>query len=202
MSSKHKLVLASLALLLGGGVFVGTLVRAALFVPPEAEAPAALQAARGLSVSAEPRDHPERLLIPRIGVDAAVQSVGIAKSGNMAVPSNYSDTGWYRYCPAPGFRGSAVLDGHVDNGFALPGVFKRLNELKAGDEIIVRAQNGVERRFAVTGVQTYHYRDVPVDLVFNRADVARLNLVTCEGAWIAGEKTYDQRLVVYAVLQE
>jgi len=41
---------------------------------------------------------------------------------------------------------------------------------------------------------------VPLQKLFLQNDKARLNLVTCDGAWIAGEKTYNRRLVVYAEL--
>jgi sortase A len=192
-----KFFLATLLLVGGVGVFAVVGVRALTVSPVEPEAPAPKEA-RGPTAPAE--DRPARLLIPSIGIDAVVQHVGIGKSGNMAVPTNYTDAGWYRYGTAPGYRGSAVMDGHVDNGLALPGVFKRLSELTKGDELVVITAGGEELHFTVTDTQTYHYQEVPIDTLFNRADKARLNLITCEGAWISGEKTYDHRLVIYAEL--
>src|SRR6185369_4384139 len=59
---------------------------------------------------------PTRLRIETAGVNAPVQRVGVGKSGNMAVPTNYTDVGWYREGVVPGEAGSAVIDGHVDNG--------------------------------------------------------------------------------------
>jgi sortase (surface protein transpeptidase) len=149
---------------------------------------------------AQKEELPEQLRIPILGIDALVQHVGLTKSGKMAVPTNFTDVGWYRYGTAPGFVGSAVIDGHVDNGLRLPGVFKKLNGLAVGDEIFVRTAAGAELRFVVQEVAVYGYKEVPTEVLFNRADTARLNLVTCDGAWVAGEKTYDKRLVVYAVL--
>ena len=69
-----------------------------------------------LSIDADP---PLRLLIPKIKVNATIQHVSITKKGAMAVPTNYTDVGWYRLCTIPGHTGSAVIDGHVDNGFGI-----------------------------------------------------------------------------------
>jgi sortase A len=194
-ASKLKFFVATLLLVGGVGVFATVAARATIMPPVEPEAPAP-KAAQGSSVPAE--DRPVRLRIPRIGVDANVQHVGLGKSGNMAVPTNYSDAGWYRYGPAPGYLGSAVLDGHVDNGLGLAGVFKRLEELQIGDDIFIDTQGGETLHFVVGERQVYEHAAVPTDRLFNRKDKARLNLVTCEGDWIASEKTYDHRLVVYA----
>lgn len=150
----------------------------------------------------EPSDHPARLRIPALEVDAHVQEVGITASGNMATPNNFTDVGWYKYGTPPGFTGSAVIAGHVDNGLALPGVFKHLGDIQIGDDIYVESSGGEERRFRVVEIQTYPYTHVPRDVLFARRDAARLNLITCEGAWVWGERTYDRRLVVYAELAE
>jgi sortase A len=193
---KTKTLAAWLLLGVGASVFGVTLAQATLVSPVEPEIPIV----EAPATPAQTADKPARLRIASLGVDAHVQHVGVGKSGNMAVPSNYSDAGWYRYGTTPGFRGSAVLDGHVDNGLSLPGVFARLNELKPGDAIEVESASGEVKTFVVEEVVVYPYRDVPLQKVFNRDDTARLNLVTCEGAWIHGEKTYDHRLVVYATL--
>lgn len=179
-------------------MFCSVLARAVFFVPPEPEIPAPAEA-RGLAKVA-PGGYPVRLRIPVLGIDANVQDVGIAQSGHMAVPNNYTDVGWYRYGPAPGSQGSAVIDGHVDNGLSLPGVFKKLNEIALGDEIVIRTARGAEYRYAVTDIELYDYRQVPVEQLFDQSGPARLALITCDGAWVAGEKTYDHRLVVYAAL--
>lgn len=197
---KNRKTLAALLLLgLGAGVFCVTLVRATILPPIEEEGPAPSSKAATQSLALD-TDKPARLRIPALGVDAAVQHVGIGKSGNMAVPTNFTDVGWYRFGTVPGFTGSAVMDGHVDNGLALAGVFKHLSELKVGDEVTVETKGGETKRFRVIEMTTYNYKEVPTEKLFNRADGARLNLVTCDGAWIAGEKTYDQRLIVYTVL--
>lgn len=178
-------------------VFGATLVRA-LYYAPESEVPVPIESAPVEEVSEG--GQPARLSIPSIEVDAEVQYVGITKAGNMGVPSNYTDVGWYKYGTVPGQRGSAVIDGHVDNGLGLPGVFKDLKTLKVGDSVYVETKNGTKIRFIVVKVATYGYKDVPNDLLFERNDARRLNLITCSGSWVRSEKTYDERVVVYTVL--
>lgn len=147
-----------------------------------------------------PKEEPKHFLVPRIDIDAHIQYVGVNAKGNMATPSNFSDVAWYKYGTVPGQMGSAVIDGHVDNGLGLAGVFKRLGELEVGDDVYIETKEGRRLHFRVIRIADYHYLNVPVEELFNRADGTYLNLVTCEGNWIKGEKTYDQRLVVYTKL--
>jgi sortase A len=145
---------------------------------------------------------PRRLRIPDLGIDTDVQYVGVTRSGNMAVPNNYTDVGWYKYGSVPGEVGSAVMAGHETNGFALDGVFKRLNELSIGDDIYVVRNDGSELHFKVMAKEIYPYDAGPVEKIFDVNDAARLNLITCIGDWIPEKKTNDKRLVVFTRLVE
>jgi sortase A len=140
---------------------------------------------------------PMHLQIPALSIDAAVQHVGIAKSGAMAVPTNFTDVGWYRLGTVPGQKGSAVVDGHVDNGLALPGVFKHLSDINVGDSVYIQTRSGEKLHFVVYKKELYPYKDVPAADVFAAGDFAHLNLITCGGSWVQRDKTYDKRLVVY-----
>lgn len=142
---------------------------------------------------------PTRLQIPSLNIDASVQHVGITTSGAMGIPSNFSDVAWYKYGPVPGQYGSAVIDGHFDNGLGLPGVFKDLAEIKQGDDVFVQTSSGSLLRFMVTRVATYPYTDVPTAEVFGLDDRARLHLITCSGRWVRSDKTYNERVVVYTI---
>lgn len=184
--------------LVGAIVFAGAFSRAFWYAPEtEIELPDATKSQATGDVAL-----PARLHIPSLGIEAQVQHVGITAKGNMAAPSNYSDVGWYKYGTVPGTRGSAVIAGHVDNGLGLPGVFKKLRTLKAGEEFILETETGEELRFVIEDIQTYPYKEVSGTLLFNRDDVARLNLITCEGSWVGADRTYDERLVVFAKLAE
>jgi sortase A len=193
--ARMKRTLALIITLIAVGVFGYTLIRAVYLAPNDGQ-----QVPRGAQVQVGPVEEPDRLLIPTLGIDAHVQSVGITRKGNMGVPSNFTDAAWYRYGTAPGQTGSAVIDGHVDNGFALAGVFKHLGDLKPGDDVFVRTKEGNELHFKVEEIASYQITDVPLETLFARNDRPRLNLITCTGSWLSNQKTYNQRLVVYTVL--
>lgn len=178
-------------------VFGATLVHALWYAPESGPAvPASLETAPVVATSSQP----ERLRIPSVGVNAAVQYVGINAQGNMRAPDNFTDVAWYDLGTVPGQLGSAVIDGHVDNGLGLAGVFKHLDEIKVGDSIYVDTKAGQTLRFVVTDIDLYPYQSVPVQKLFGQKDAARLNLITCGGSWVSGGDTYDHRLVIYSVL--
>ena len=144
--------------------------------------------------------YPSRLLIPSLHINANVQKVGVKKDGSMGTPNNFTDVAWYKNGVIPGDIGSAVIDGHVDNGLALAGVFKHLTDIKVGDDIYVVTAAGDKVHFVVTAVDFYNYKFVPVEDIFNNKDGSHLRLITCSGTWVPGERTYNERLVVTAVL--
>ncbi len=145
---------------------------------------------------------PEHIKIPVIGVDADVEAVGFTRKQTMASPRNYKVVGWYKYGVMPGQKGSAVLAGHLDNGFGLPAVFKKLSKLQVGDSIYIENEVRDNLHFMVTELTTYNYKEAPLELIFNQADKEYLKLITCNGSWVGEDETYDTRLVVTAVLQK
>ncbi|MDB5258959.1 MAG: class sortase [Candidatus Taylorbacteria bacterium] len=215
-----KTIGAAFATLLMATLFVVTLIHATAFAPDPDESmdDASIGTTSGSSIPAMaskqpapeqipasnlPIEKPSRLSIPSLNIDANVQHVGIGKSGNMAVPNNFTDVGWYRYGTIPGQPGSAVMDGHVDNGLALAGVFKYLRTIKKGSEIYVITEKGSRIRFLVTDIAAYDYTDKSVDKkVFSGSGGSLLYLITCTGDWVPGNKTYDHRLIVTAQLAQ
>ncbi len=196
MKQRHRLLTFGILIVIIAAIIVfGVTLRKAVFAPGvEAEMP--LPEADKVQVSAE--SYPVRLIIPSAHVDAAVQRVGIGKSGRMAVPSNYTDVGWYRYGPPPGGSGNAVFAGHLDNGFGLSGVFMNLHEVKTGDDVYIT--NGKDERlhFKVTKEETLPFDTSQTATVFAAAGRPMLKLITCEGTWDAQKKMYSDRLVVTA----
>jgi len=142
-----------------------------------------------------------RIVIPKMKVDAGIVEVGLTNTGNMAAPKNFSDVGWYKYGTFPGDTGSAVLAGHVDNGIALPAVFKKLDQLEIGDDIYIRTKEGKELHFIITGEKTYAYDENPAE-VFEDNSGKYIKLITCVGSIIRELRTHSQRLVVTAKLVE
>lgn len=139
---------------------------------------------------------PVRLIIPAINIDADIQHLGVTPEGEMEVPSNIVDAGWFKLGPRPGEKGSAVIAGHFNGENGEAGVFANLYKLKEGDKLYVEDDKGTSIAFVVRESRTYD--PGYADYVFSPNDSAHLNLVTCDGQWDRAKKSYSKRLVVFA----
>ncbi|MEU0383737.1 class F sortase [Streptomyces chartreusis] len=146
------------------------------------------------------RSVPVRLLVPAIGVDTPVIGLGLAPDGTVRVPPVTADdrAGWYRHSPTPGQTGPSVILGHVTVGPYGDGVFRHLAELRRGDRIVARLENGTAARFAVTEVRTVPRTRFPVDDVYGNVDRPELRLITCGGARTGDG--YADNVIVFAAL--
>ena len=167
--------------------------------PTVAASPTALPMLRS---SPERIANPIRLIIPTIGVDAAIESLGILENGNLATPVQHpwDDAGWYNLGPRPGTQGSAVIDGHLDRPGGYPAVFWRLRDLQIGDKVIVIDGQGKTLSFHVINITFYPVHELPVQEIFGNNQGLYLNLITCAGDWIPDQHQTNQRLVVYTAL--
>ncbi len=138
------------------------------------------------------------LSIPKIKVLAPVISVGIGADGRMGVPNNYTQVGLLSTGVKPGEKGSAVLAAHVDNGGRIPGVFKNLKTLRVGDDIYTTDASGQTLHFKVAEMRVYDKNSTDTGSIFSLNDSSHLNLITCYGLYLPKEKTYSNRLVVFA----
>jgi len=138
------------------------------------------------------------LTIPKINIQANIQDLGINSDGEMDVPNNIIDVGWFKFGSRPGEKGSAVIAGHFDgeNG---KGIFANLNKLKEGDKLYVKDDHGTSFVFVVR--ESRIYDPGYVEEVFNSNDSPHLNLVTCDGVWDENKKSYNKRLVVFTDLE-
>lgn len=126
--------------------------------------------------------------------------MGINDRGEMAIPEQVQDIGWYEYGPAPGAAaGSSVLSGHVDSAQQGLGAFSRLGELEAGDLIMVADTSGRQLRYRVVGKEAFDKQSVPLDDLFSRSGAARLTMITCGGAFDSAALSYVDNIVVTAV---
>ena len=196
-------IAAVLVILVSAAVFGTVLVHALWYAPePQTSAPPGMAAAVSSSMAAvSPGDYPDRLTIPRLGVNARVQMAGLSYKGNIGVPSNFTDVAWYKYGALPGRVGTAIVDGHVDNGLGLDGVFKHLIDLQAGDDVYVTTKSGIRLHFVVAEIGNYPYQQVPIPRLLAQQTDPELALISCDGSWVEGQRTYDHRLVIYAKLQ-
>ena len=148
------------------------------------------------------RAKPVRLIIPAIGIDAAIESLGILSNGNLATPVQHpwDDAGWYDLGPRPGEIGSAVIDGHLDRPGGYPAVFWHLKDLHIGDKVMVVDAHGKTLRFHVIDFAFYPVQALPVQEIFGNNQGLYLNLITCAGDWIPDQHQTNQRLVIYTAL--
>ncbi len=140
------------------------------------------------------------LVIPTTGTDAKIEAVGLTANGNMNVPDNAREVGWYQFGTKPGETGNTVIDGHLDTYTSSSGVFGNLDKLKTGDDVyVVNAQNE-KIHYKVNHTDVYKVDDAPLQAIFGSSDKAHLNLITCTGAWDKKLHQYTQRRVVYTDL--
>jgi sortase family protein len=142
---------------------------------------------------------PMRVVIPAIGVDAAVVPLDLWPDGTLKVPADFSWTGWYTGGPEPGEPGAAVIIGHVDSADG-PAVFFHLRKLAPNNEIIVQTIDGDSFTFVVEGVEQYPKSTFPTTAVYGPTNERALRLITCGGTFDRAARSYRDNLVVFARL--
>lgn len=170
------------------------------FSGPKAYLPQPVVIDRSLT-TAEGAVEPITVSIPKLGVEAEVEHVGLDSAGRMGIPVEFDNVAWYREGYVPGEVGNAVIAGHLDDGKGDPAVFFNLEELEVGDSVLVDGEEG-RLHYRVVGKEKLPYDAEDTSDIFGEADVPRLNLITCDGTWIANERNYSERLIVYTELVE
>ena len=145
----------------------------------------------------QPAPRPVSLGIPSIDVSSRLIRLGLESNGEVEVPTDAGDAGWYRLGPPPGAPGTAVILGHVDSVDG-PAVFARLTQLGTGDLVRVRLDDGSSVTYAVRSTTTYANADFPAQQVYGGTGRRELNLVTCGGAYDASRGGYQANVVVNA----
>jgi len=139
---------------------------------------------------------PARVIVPSVDIDARIVGVGLKEDGAMETP-DFGLAGWYRLGPRPGESGPAVIVAHVDS-VAGPDVFNRLDELTAGDEIVVEDAVGGRARFVVRDSETIPKSELPVERIWSDEDDPVLRLITCGGEFDRVVRSYESNVIVYA----
>ena len=143
------------------------------------------------------KELPRRLEIPKLGVNARVQYVGLNSNGEMGAPSNGDDVAWFNLGTKPGEVGSAVIAGHLDDKNGHPAVFWNIHKLKVGDDVYIIDGNGNKKHFRVISLEKYKTGAAPMKKIFGSNDGIYLNLITCGGVWDKTKNNYTERLVVF-----
>lgn len=166
--------------------------------------PAHDEAARRLPPAPQPLkpSPPTRIRIPAVQVDAPVTRVGLDSEGwvDAPPPQDRNLAGWYEGSPAPGTRGTTVIDGHVDNERG-PAVFYTLGSLGQGQHIEVDRQDGRTAVFTVYGIEVVGKNGFPAARVYGPKGAPELRVITCGGGF-SKKGGYDGNVVVFARLTE
>ncbi len=140
---------------------------------------------------------PARVVIPSIGVDASVTSVGYGYNGDaIGWQSVETGIGWHQSSTVPGFPGNAVFSGH--NATRGDRVFRDLHKLASGDTFTIyvgkhaRTYEVSERVIFREWLTTSEQRQSNAKWLANTSD-ERVTLITCYPPW-----TNSHRLVVVA----
>jgi LPXTG-site transpeptidase (sortase) family protein len=141
---------------------------------------------------------PMRLKIPKIKVDAAVDSVGLTKQGAVGVPKGPSTVTWFNLSPRPGEEGNAVITGHYGPWITgARSVFDNINKLRKGDKLYIQDNKGVTITFVVREIRLYTLKADASAVFISNDGKSHLNLITCEGVWDKVKRVYSNRLVVF-----
>ncbi len=158
----------------------------------------------------------ERLLIPKIKVDAPVETLFLQRDGSLQDPKGGTQVGWYDFCgetapviwrgcslqpevrrfSRPGFGGNSVFAGHVywqDK----KSVFIGLSQLVEGDDVQIRLEDGTLYHYQVVALQVYPAEGAPVEQIIGSAGREVVTLITCYG-FNPDTQDYDNRVVVVA----
>jgi hypothetical protein len=141
---------------------------------------------------------PAALSLGARGGRATVQPVATAPDGELAVPADPQLLGWWvggARVAAP--AGTAVLAGHVDSAEAGIGFFAALRDAEVGEQVVVHAADGSERRFVVSEIRQVGKNRLPRSL-FTRQGPPRLAMITCTGEFDDERRSYADNLVVLA----
>jgi sortase (surface protein transpeptidase) len=155
-----------------------------------------------LSAATTPRKQmpdPVQISIPAIGVNARVIRLGLNPDRTIEVPTNLADTGWFEPGPEPGEQGSAVIVGHLES-LAGPGVFDRLRELRVGQTITIRLEDGSTVRYVADSMIRVPKSHFPTNRVYAQTKQPTLRLITCAGKMNAATGYHPDNYIVFASL--
>ena len=202
-------LIIGLTCIVTGGYFFATQVAKQPILKVPTAAPVRQQVAdapkttKQLQAYHVPVTHPRELIIPKLGVDALVLPM-YTTDGVLNAPASAWDVGWYTQSALPSDKSSSaalLIDGHVNDALNSPGVFYKLNTLQAGDTMTIYKGDNTTVGYTVLKVQQVPTDKVDMNGMLRSILPGRqgLNLITCGGTYNTTTKTYNDRVLVYAV---
>lgn len=147
-----------------------------------------------------PSARPVDLIVPVLGMRAGpVAALGLDAGGVLEMPADAVTAGWFSRGPTPGAAGPAVLTAHVAYG-GRTGLFARLAEVAAGDEVSVLRDDGSEAVFTAYRTARFAPGAFPTSEVYGPTAGAELRLVTWGGVFDRGGGAHPDNVVVFARL--
>ena len=155
--------------------------------------------------------------IPALGVEAAIEPIGLVEGRNQLDVPEWYNIGWYHIYDKPGFGTSSLYTAHKDYWPDRRGPFYALTDLQDGDQIVVVMDDGREYVYEVFFQRRYTRDDIPMyDLIWPHEardpELLRpegeewITLYTCGGDFVArtegGAGYYLHRDVVIGRLVE
>jgi sortase (surface protein transpeptidase) len=146
-----------------------------------------------------------RIVIPSIGVNHAVERVGVGADGTMEAPDDgVRGVGWYDDWATPGSGGNAVFSAHETWNLQHAPFFS-LHLLEAGDTLTVRMRSGMEYRYVVASNRRYAADTMPLGQIIwppARPDSEEwATFITCGGRFVrlpSGYWDYLDRDIIVA----
>ena len=209
-SRRRSEAAALIALVLSLAVMVGTpaAVAVGLFDQDEAEPVGSRSSALASVATSTSPDRVERgarpvgLTIPDLEVSTSVLPVGVTSGGGVVVPENIALTGWYRFGSRPGDRtGSTVIVGHRDGRESGAGALYGLEQLEPGALVSVVDADWLRWDYRVVARERFAKDAAPFDDLFAEDGRPRLTLISCGGRFDADTGSYEENVVVTAVLE-
>jgi sortase A len=170
-----------------------TLAAAAANLPPDAGQRASAEVFKPITGAAPPtvrRPAPTALLIPSIGLDGRIVSVGIRvdQNNNPVWETAAFAVGHHQGSANPGEPGNVILSGHISS--AREGdIFRDLPKVQLGDGLILRTPER-DYLYTVDAMETVLPAEVSV---LAPTGEARAILITC-----VPDRVYSHRLIVSA----
>ncbi|WP_028924778.1 class F sortase [Pseudonocardia acaciae] len=148
-----------------------------------------------------PASNPTEIKVDKINAQSSLIPTGLNPDRTIATPpvSQPLQASWYRLSPTPGAVGPAIILGHI-NGGGKDGIFAHLHELKPGDQVQVKREDGKTAIFTITKLEQHSKNKFPTLAVYGDTPEAQIRLITCGGAFNKAAKSYVDNIVASGVL--
>lgn len=139
---------------------------------------------------------PTGIEIPAIGVTRdSIMKLGFNEDLSLQVPRDATTVGWFSKGSAPGTDGPAVFASHINYG-GVKGGFADIEDLRAGDEVVVHRADGVSVTFVVDRVDEASKKAFPTAMVYGPTTRPEIRLITCGGDFDAATRNYEDNVIV------